>query len=258
MKSLRVYTEVEGWHGHSFAELLSKVARDDGWLLQLSNEPELLGAMLPYAEKIDPERQAALRLLSEKAEGKRYHALVVTMLHRLGLQLSCPVLGSFRPAKQSRLALLDFRGEILSKPVGRAVAGRALLRQMLRSMAWCGLLHYAVFISNLMRKLFYEMPTQDAVVARFINECTNSVLPEPVMTFRRRSDNYRSPLPLYLAELSPLEGAEPQIVQASRNSGQVVSCRHGLLMKRFQINANAKMACVLYGTDEDCGQVADL
>ena len=270
--SLRFYT-----HGrcgeHSYVEVSKKLVCDPKWPLALAKDPKLLDIVLPYTTATDTVAQATLgRLATEPEPGKRYHAIVMLLLHRLDFELDNPQTGSFKqsttefrsvtqagtfipPAQPGAAAVSNCDG-LVTGSGEEWQAYRGVLKRIVSSMAWCGLLHYSRQISVRLLQLCLTIRTGKADIMGWAKSCTE-VLRDPLMVYCTKNANYQTTLfPVYLRGIShfgpsavpPLKG-----ITVAGRSEEFTVCKHGVFKVNKTLNNVRQMTCLFIETPNDCG-----
>jgi hypothetical protein len=248
---------------HHYEKLLRSIVEDGDAMLEMATNADLLNVVLPVGEHLDTEARSNLSHLYKDAEpGKRYHAIVVLMLERLGLELINPVAGIFATVQpeQHPFTLLAFESHIMGSTEMPSVRGRALLQRLIFSTAWCGLTHYSRQLSNMVVRLYCLGRVQNRAICQWLIHTVNGTI-EPLSVCCPKRNDFR-PLhsAVYLSELAApdVPPDSPGLIRRVRpmnKQNDTTVCKHGVFKRMKNINGVKKMACIMVETDQDCGEV---
>jgi len=239
----------------SYERLLKLFMNVPQFVSELPQKPELLDVILPI---IDPSDISSLNVLSvlwkESTTGLRYHTVVVLLLHQLGLELSDPTHGTFTEASGS---LFSITGNLLGKEDDASRKARSLLQRVILSSAWCGLMHYSLQICNRLVRVFFSGMVKGREITLWLNGILDAISIVLRAVCPPSADFRPNNTPDYLARLvvpddQELEPRITSVVPINRPNPTRI-CKHGLFKRMRRIDGQHKMACILFGQKEDCG-----
>ena len=247
---------------YNYEKLLRSIVQDGETIFTIATNAELLNVVLPVGEHLDTEARGNLsHLYKDAGPGKRYHAIVVLLLQRLGVTLVNPVAGIFTTVslEEDAFARLTFNDHIMGSTDASSNRGRALFGRLICSTAWCGLVHYSKQLSNMIIRLYCLGKIRNRELSQWLIATVNGTM-EPLSVCCPKRNDFR---PLHTAaylndlpaQISPPDS--PGLIRRVRplnRQNDTVVCRHGVFKRMKLISGVKNMACILFETDQDCGE----
>ena len=246
---------------YEYTKVLLSIIDEPPYPIQLAEEHELLDILLPFPEPPVKSNHPLDALGTDEDIGLRYHTIVVLLLHRFGLRLSNHVTGSFTRVEpqDDPFVYLSLEGNIFRQPSKETAAARELLKRIIRSIGWFGLLHYMKHVSNEIIQLYFRgcVPEQKLdyrPISVWVQELAR--MTEAPLRSCSNGDSFAQLRPaVYLRNAPEPTIYTPLITQVTPKGRHepVAVCQHGLMKRRRDINGVGKMTCILFGYSEDCG-----
>ena len=240
----------------SYERLLKSLSSVPQFVTDLPQKPELLDVILPVIAPNDLSGSNVLSVLWKESEtGRRYHTVVVLLLHQLGLELSDPRHGTFTEAVESVFSITE---HVLGTEDDLGRRARSLLQRVIMSSAWCGLIHYSLQVCNRMLRFYFTGKVKSREITIWLNGILDGIS-TVLRTVCPPSTNFQpNNTPGYLQGLAvpdnqELEPRITSVVPINRSNPTRV-CKHGLFKRMRKIDGQHKMACILFGLTDDCGE----
>jgi len=252
---------------YRYETLLKSIVGNGDDIFEIAADADLLNVVLPVGEHLNTEARSNLsHLYKDHEPGKRYHAIVVLLLERIGLLLLEPATGCFAAVQPEEhpFALLTFENHIMGSTEKQSSQGRALLQRLIYSTAWCGLTQYSKHLSNMIVRLYCLGKVRNRELSMWLIATVNGTI-EPLSVCCPKRNDFR---PLHRAvyldglpaiDLPPEQRPKPiSRVRPLNKQNDTVVCKHGVFKRMKSIDGVKKMACIMYETDQDCGEVESI
>jgi len=222
-----------------WSEVVQQLYSDDAsyavHMLSAAAQETELRTLLP-SEELEQGGTVDYSPIRTDAEvARRFHAVAIGLLHRLGFKLSNPLTGTFEMLEERDTLALRLHSDIFNDIAGLA---RERLVRIMESLAVCGFFPYAAQIYNSVAKLYYARELKKRPVQQWFQ---GEVMQKMARLMRIYAA--QGPSACLVGVPAPESYVEPSIEAPVEGMSPVPSCDHGVIMTPID---QKRLGCIAY------------